>query len=141
MKSTGGYNPMKWDCEERDSCWKVNCSPNIEYFANSLPRNLAFTDLDGTTEVNGHFLFLEWKSHDEDIPTGQRIYFERLTQLTTKISVIIVAGNPATMETWKVRYIHDGNLYPWHPCDLEELSERIRRWASNVDIKTSEAAQ
>ncbi len=134
MTSTGGYNPMRWDCEDR-GCWKVKCSPKIEYFAHALPRKLAFTDLDGTAEVNGHFLFLEWKSHGGDIPTGQRIFFERLTKLSTNISVVIVAGDPETMEVWKVKYAHNGTFSDWRDCDLESLYERIQRWADKVDIR------
>lgn len=134
MKSTGGYNPMRWDCENR-GCWKAKCSPNIEYFAHALPRNLAFTDLDGTAEVNGHFLILEWKSYGGEIPTGQRIYFERLTKLSPNITVVIVAGDPETMEVWNVQYIHKGQLRGWKNCDLEQLHERIKRWAKNVDLR------
>jgi len=125
---------MRWDCEDR-GCWKVKCSPNIEYFAHALPRNLAFTDLDATAEVNGHFLFLEWKSHGDDIPTGQRIFFERLTKLSANITVVIVAGDPDTMEVWKVKACKDGTFRDWQDCSLEDLFDRIKRWAERVDIR------
>lgn len=134
MTSTGGYNPMRWDCERR-GCWKVKCSPNIEYFAHALPRKLAFSDLDGIAEVNGHFLILEWKSHGGDIPTGQRILFERLTKLHRNISVVVVDGNPETMETRQVKYVHQGVFSEWRACDLEGLFERIQSWSTKVDIQ------
>lgn len=134
MTSTGGYNPMRWHCEDR-GCWKVMCSPKIEYFAHALPRNLAFSDIDGSAEVNGHFLFLEWKSHGGEIPTGQRIYFERLTKLSDHITAVVVDGDPETMEVRQFRSFFQGKLSEWKECDLEDLFERIRRWATRVDIK------
>lgn len=135
MKTTTvpGYNPMKWECEHK-GCWKDKCSPNIEFFAGALPRKLAFSDIDGAAEVNGHFLFLEWKSHGGDIPTGQRIFFERLTKLSKNIAVVVVDGDPETMQTRQVKYVHDGIFSEWRPCDLEELHERIKRWSTKVDI-------
>ena len=36
------------------------------------------TDIDGLVERNGHFLLIEAKSPGKDIPTGQRILFDRL---------------------------------------------------------------
>lgn len=134
MISTGGYNPMRWDCEHR-GCWKAKCSPNIEYFAHALPRKLAFSDLDGIAEVNGHFLILEWKSHGGELPTGQRILFERLTRLSSKISVVVVDGDPETMETRQVKYVHGGRYSEWRECDLEGLFDRIQKWSTNVDIQ------
>ena len=137
MTSTGGYNPMRWECENR-GCWKQKCSPNIEYFAHALPRKIAMTDLDGTVEVNGNFLFLEWKSHSGDIPTGQRIYFERLTKLSPNITAVIVAGNPETMEVERIKTIHSGKVFQWVECDLEGLFQRIEAWAKRHDIQVVE---
>lgn len=132
-KTTAGYNPMKWDCEHR-GCWKVKCSPNIEFFAGALPRKIAMTDLDGTVEVNGSFLFLEWKSYAGEIPVGQRIYFERLTKISDKITAVIVAGNPDTMQVDAIRRIYKGRVSDWVECDLEGLFERIKNWSTKVDI-------
>lgn len=134
MTHPNGYNPMRWDCEDR-GCWKVKCSPNIEYFAGALPRKIAMTDLDGTVEVNGHFLFLEWKSHGADIPVGQRIYFERLTKLSDKIVAVVVAGDPDTMQVDKIKSIYKGRISEWEECSLLDLFDRIKRWSTKVDIQ------
>lgn len=135
MKSVlPGYNPILWDCEQQ-GCWNVKCRPNIEYFKGALPRKIAMTDLDGTVEVNGHFLFLEWKSYVGEIPTGQRIYFQRLTSLSEKITAVVVAGNSETMQVDAIRVIHNGRLADWKDCDLEGLFERIERWSSKADVR------
>ena len=73
-----GYNPLRWNCAER-GCFNTLKRPKIEVFAEALPKRMAFSDVDAITEYRGHFLMMEWKSYRGDIPTGQRIMFERLT--------------------------------------------------------------
>lgn len=70
-----GFNPMKWDCEER-GCFNRKMRPKLEEFAACLPGRIAFTDVDGIVEIGGRFLMLEWKSRPGRIATGQRIMFE-----------------------------------------------------------------
>ena len=67
MSAVAGYNPLRWNCDDR-GCYNVKHRPKIEFFAGALPGKIAMTDVDATTEVNGHFLFLEWKSGDPRDP-------------------------------------------------------------------------
>lgn len=133
--STGGYNPLRWHCKERGLCWNLEHRPNIEYFAHKLPRNISMMDLDATVEVNGHFLFMEFKSPGAPLLTGQRIYFKRLTELTPRISVCIVDGVCRNMSINKVMKIYRGRIGEWESCDLDGLCELVGTWASNVDMK------
>lgn len=132
--STGGYNPIKWDCE-RNGCWNAACRPPIHFFCDCFPRKISMTDIDATVELNGHFLFLDWKSHPGELSTGQRIYFKRLSELSKRIVCIVVyaANNPNDVE--QVKVIYDGHEGQWEPCTLDDLVERMRRWVSRVDIK------
>lgn len=43
-----------------------------------FPRGVRPTDIDGATELGGHFLFLEFKTHGAQMMRGQRLFFERL---------------------------------------------------------------
>jgi hypothetical protein len=130
-----GYNPLRWSCDDR-GCYNVKHRPKIEYFAGALPGKIALTDVDATTEVNGHFLFLEWKSGEpRDLPVGQRIYAQRLTGLTKKITYIVVCGDAETMEVVAIRPVWAGRIYDWETCDLETLYERIQAWASRVKLQ------
>lgn len=135
MTSTGGYNPMRWNCEN-NGCWNVKYRPNIEHFANALPRKIAMSDIDAVTEVNGHFLFLEWKSYQGEIPIGQRILFERITKLSPNITVVVVAGDCETMNVSSIQRIKGGEFSSWVSCDLQGLFDRIERWAKRVDVHT-----
>jgi hypothetical protein len=129
-----GYNPIKWDCDQ-SGCWNIRCRPKIQFFKGALPNKIAMTDIDGTVEVNGCFLFLEWKSHTGELPTGQRIYFERLTRVSEKMTAVIVAGDPETMSVDAIKVIHGGTITEWMACDLEQLFERVKRWAEKVGVR------
>lgn len=133
--NAAGYNPMRWQCSER-GCYNVKHRPKIEYFAGALPGKIAMTDVDATTEVNGHFLFLEWKSGEpRDLPTGQRIYAQRLTSLSEKITYVVVCGDAETMEVKAILPVAKGKLHAWQSCDLEGLFERIKRWSTKAKIQ------
>lgn len=134
-RTVGGYNPLRHDCDV-DGCYNIKHRPKIEFFAGALPGKIAMTDVDATTEVNGHFLFLEFKSgQPRDIPTGQRIYFQRLTSLSPKITCVVVCGDAETMAVTHVLVIHAGRLHEWEECDLEGLFERVQRWATKTRLQ------
>lgn len=129
MSGDFGFNPMRWRCDER-GCYNDLQRPRIEVFADCLPRRLAFTDIDATAEVGGHFLFLEFKSGEpRDLPIGQRIYLERLTALHRKITAVVVCGNAKTMDVRAIRVVRDGNIGDWSITSLDGLRSRIRDWA------------
>lgn len=138
MTSTGGYNPIRWDCE-RQGCWNAACRPPIHFFHDCFPRKISMSDIDATVELNGHFLFLEWKSVDSDLPVGQAKYFRQLTRNPNITSIVVFApGNPNAVE--KIMVVRGGDFNSWEDCSLEDLHRRVRKWASRVDIKLVGAA-
>ena len=134
------YNPIRHNCEEK-GCWNKQYRPNIEWFYHALPRKLTMSDIDAVAEVNGHVLFMEWKSHLGPLPTGQRILAKRLTELSTKVTYVVVQhgrGNPMDVEN--IMVVHNGKFSDWQPCDMEELHERVKRWSTRVDLKVVRTA-
>lgn len=124
-----GRNPMRWDCE-KDGCFNVKRRPKIEVFCGCFPGRINFGDVDGIVEINGVALMLEWKtSISRDIPTGQRIMYERVTY-NEKISVIIVEGNAETMECKRYCLFYGGKKTVWKDACLEDVKKRISEWAS-----------
>ena len=91
-----GANPLRWDCAKQ-GCFNVKKRPKIEQLAECLPRRCKFGDVDGLAEVNGFGLLLEWKTSAIELPTGQRIAYEKLTR-NGVLAVLVVAGNAETME-------------------------------------------
>lgn len=97
-------------------------------FDECFPDKWGFGDVDGIIEVNGKGLILEWKTMPS-IPTGQRIMFERITR-SGDLSVILVDGNPATMEArYSARYFK-GNFRKWERSTLADVKARVRAWVS-----------
>jgi hypothetical protein len=138
MSVVDGYNPLRWDCEQ-NGCFNKLRRPKIETFARCLPRRLAFMDVDATTELNGRFLFIEWKSADPELGTGQRIYFENLTRLSNRMTAVVVSGNAETMEVRAIQVIKKGKRSEWEIINLEGLKARITAWAMRCGGATVEA--
>lgn len=124
-----GYNPMRWDCSKR-GCFNQHRRPKIEQFATCFPNRIAMSDIDATVEVNGHFLFLEMKGYQGAIPTGQRIYFERLTQLSDRIVVLVVCGDAMTMQFDAMCWVYKGKLSAWRQSSFDDVSALMRNFAA-----------
>lgn len=125
--SGNGFNPMRHDCQ-KSGCYNKKHRPKIELFADCFGGKIAMSDVDAAVEVEGNFLFLEWKSHDGDIPTGQKIFFERMTQESMRFQALVVHGDAETMDVSNVAFVSMGNVAPFEPCDMDGLHSIIRDW-------------
>ena len=110
---------------------------NIDDFINNLipwdklngafPRGIRPTDIDGFTEVNNRFLFLEAKNSNSDLTRGQRWAFERLSRVSPAITFIVFHWEPTTNEV--------GEFYEILAPDVilgtgwDELYSYCKRWA------------
>jgi hypothetical protein len=133
-----GTNPLRWDCTTR-GCFNKLRRPKIERFAACFPGRIAMSDVDATVEVNGHFVFLEMKSHQGEIPLGQRIYFERLTRLSPRISVMILCGDAETMQCEALCWIYNGQLTDWQPATLDDVIRLLNSFASWAQVQGAAA--
>ncbi len=132
VKPPAGFNAMRWKCDER-GCFNEKRRPKIELLADCVPRNMAFTDLDAMTEVNGHFLILEWKGAGvREIGTGQLIALSRLTAVSPRISVVCISGDAETMIVEGRKFISAGRVGPWVKCDFDGLRRKIKSWSDGV---------
>ena len=71
---------MFWDCKV-DGCFNDKHRLKFSVFKDCFPGKISFTDIDGIVEINRNFLMVEWKGTDGPIPMGQRIMFERLSEI------------------------------------------------------------
>ncbi len=132
MTAANGYNPLRWSCAN-GGCYNVVHRPKIEVFAECFPGKIAVTDVDGSVEVNGRFLFLEFKGGEpRDLPVGQRLYFQRLTALSKKVVAIVVCADAETMRVRAYRTIWQGRVGDWRVSNLDDLKGRIRTWANKA---------
>ena len=119
---------LTWDCD-RQGCYHEKMCPKLGRFDECLPGKIGMSDVDGIVEINGRFLIVEWKSFSGDIPMGQRIMFERLTQIDKAITVLVVVGDPQLMTVSSYRKIWDGELFPAVMTNLDGLKRKIKAWA------------
>ena len=127
MSDPNGYNPMRWDCITK-GCFNVKRRPKIEIFSDCFPGRIGMGDVDGLVEINGRFLLLEWKTESTNLPTGQRILYERLTQ-KDGFAVIVVVGDAETMEVSQLCWFVQGRQTPWLNATMETVKQRIKGWA------------
>lgn len=125
--SDNGFNPMRHDCE-KSGCYNIKHRPKIEFFADCFDGKIAMSDVDAAVEVNGNFLFLEWKSHNGDVPTGQRIFFERMTKESMRFQALVIHGDAEVMDVFNVAHVFMGKVYSFIPCDMKSLHSIIKQW-------------
>lgn len=133
MNKPLGYNPIRWDCAS-NGCYNKTLRPRIEEFAGCFPGKISMSDVDGVVEIGGRFLFLEWKSKGGAVQGGQRIMFERLTALSPRVTVIVVAGHPREMLVEWVQVFEQGRSREPEACDFEGLHRRIKAWAERANL-------
>jgi hypothetical protein len=82
---------------------------------------IAATDIDGMIERNGEFLVIETKTEGQDIPQGQRIFYDRLAS-KSGFTVMIVWGDPgipSEIQFWgRQKY----------RADLDALRRAVAAW-------------
>lgn len=132
MDRPAGYNPLRWDCNARGKCYNDIFRPKIENFSECFFGKIAMSDIDAAVEVNGNFLFVEWKSNGGALTVGQRIFFERLTR-NPGIFVYVVRGDAETMRIDGYNVISGGVMDDrFIPCDLDgfkALLKEFNDWA------------
>jgi hypothetical protein len=121
-----GYNPMRWNCE-KSGCFNIYRRPKIEIFHDCFPGKISFGDVDGIVEINGKGLMLEWKSQSIDIPTGQRIMYQRLSR-GELLTVIVLCGDPQTMEVTYMGWFFSGRYTEPERCTTDTAKIRIKEW-------------
>jgi hypothetical protein len=120
---------LTWNCDG-DGCYYQKACPKLGMFDDCMPGKIGMSDVDGIVEINGKFLLIEWKYAEGHITVGQRIMFERMTALSPYITVLVVAGDPQTMEVYSYMKIHNGKMHPIERIDLEGFRRKVRAWAN-----------
>ena len=122
---------MRWDCSpDKDGCYRRLGQPDLTVLDECFPGRIAMTDVDGLVEINGQFLFIEWKRRG-DVPAGQRIMFERLTR-HPEFTILVILGDPATMAVERYDVFQGGRRKGWRDCELSELKRHVRAWAERA---------
>jgi len=119
---------FRWNCK-MDGCFREKKCPDLTVFDDCFPNKNSLGDVDGINETNGKGLLLEWKTSSANIPTGQRIMYQKLTK-TGILSVLVVLGNAETMETKEYCWFYKGKQSEWKTADLEKIKAQIKSWVN-----------
>lgn len=128
---------LYWNCENGENCYRDYVLPNWGIFNQCfVPTKIRITDIDGAVERKGHFLFFEVKQNTKAIPMGQRILFEKLTEVSNRITVILlyVQGAGKDMNIRESAVFWKGKMTEnWTPTTTEEMQNRVRKWFLSVN--------
>lgn len=105
-------------------------TPDWGFLDSGFSGKIKVGDIDGIVEANGCALILEWKRKGE-IPTGQRIMFEKLTR-KNHIVIFVVYGDPETSIVEKLIVYRNGTVTLEAICSCDELIEHCKNWESRA---------
>lgn len=80
-----------------------------ERFNHCFPRGISLGDIDSFVEINGRFLFIEWKLEDQELSTGQRLALARL-------------ASQSNVTVWVIWTDEDGEIH--HGRDMGKSTRR-----------------
>jgi hypothetical protein len=141
MSDYTGFNPIRWKCHQGGmGCFNECTRFKIEELQDALlcrrgertvGEAMGFTDIDGAVEIGGQFLFLEFKSRNEELERGQEIYYEQLTALGPRFTALGVQAQAKTSTVYAVKLIAYGFSGDWYPYGLA-LSVRATKWCHEL---------
>ena len=112
--------PLRWDCKQ-NGCYQERCAPRLEWFSDCFPGRISMGDVDGCVEMNGKFLWFEWKSVGGKLQRSQEIMYEHFT-------IFVVSGNSKTMEVDSYEIFYGGFRHQYQG-DLDSLKAKITSWS------------
>jgi hypothetical protein len=130
-------NKMRHDCGgSAPNCFNIKKRLKFSVLEKAMPRKIGFTDIDGFSELNGYCCFIEWKEPGSPLEYAQETAFKRLTELSPKIVVFVVAGDAEDMSVQSWCIIYEGHYLGERAFgSLEEFLSELAEWGSQADYR------
>lgn len=130
-------NMLRYDCgENAENCFNRKKRLKFHVLEKAMPRRIGFSDIDGFSEINGYCCFIEWKEPGAPLEYAQETAFKRLTALSPKIVVFVVAGDAENMEVASWRVIYDGCFNGDDVFgNTEDFLHELEMWSSAADMR------
>ncbi len=129
-------NNINWNCEEDEKCYIKNVLIDWAIFNECFsPTKIKISDIDGVVEHNGWFLFIEVKQYNKKIPQGQDILFEKLTEISDRITVLLLhtQGAAGNLDIREYAMYQKGEMIRnWRPTNIETIKNVITNWFQEV---------
>lgn len=118
---------IRSSCERE--CYAEKFMARFDWFNHCFPGKCGLMDIDGTSEINGYVLLIEFKREPDALTTGQRLYLEH--QDDNHLCLVAVVpewrGEPVVTHCAVVR---DGKLGPYKPCTYEQFCGLLEWWVA-----------
>lgn len=129
------------DSALRRECEKYGCArryldPKLERYKNCFPRNISMGDIDGSVELNGCILWVEWKhgavlERFEDMHRAQWLQAAAFTRNSKLQTFVFVIGPMSEPEKWVWRRVWGGKWADeWQTTGEAGLIEMFNRWSA-----------
>ena len=118
LRSRDAYRDAAWDWSCLDGCFGGRIRP---------------TDIDGAVERRGHLLFLEAKSEDGLIPTGQEILFKSLSRKPFVDVVVFFGKREPELVVNRIEVFRAGKRHVVPSASLDRLRKMVSAWFQHAD--------
>lgn len=116
-------------------CANLSLNPKLHRYDDCFPRKIRMGDIDGSVELNGCLLWVEWKQgaileRFEDTHKAQWLQAVAFTRNSPLQTFVFVVGPQATPEKWVWRRVYKGDWREdWQDTGEAGLTAMFRRWA------------
>lgn len=111
LRSISNYASSFWDWTFLNGCFGLT--------------KIKVSDIDGVVERNGHFLVIETKKPNEAMGGGQKIMYERLTQMEP-FTLLVIVGEvniPQRAELWT-----RAGIQHYAPATIQTIQTLVTQW-------------
>jgi hypothetical protein len=113
--------------------------------AAALPRRISPTDIDLAWEIGGCFLFFEGKTRGSELPTGQRLFYQRLIEaIAPQRAALVVCWHPPTrkqpldsgLDSFMFGWRSPGGFHTSRQVDGGLFVDFLALWGADADRAT-----
>lgn len=126
---------LRHECEQY-GCARRFLDPKLERYSACFPGKISMGDIDGSVEINGCILWVEWKQGAvleafEQTHQAQVIQAKAFTRNSPKQAFVFVLGRPGDEPNWVWRRIHNGRFVEdWRRSGEAGLMAMFKSWSA-----------
>lgn len=130
-------NTLRYNCgDNAENCFNRKKRLKFHVLEKAMPRRIGFSDIDGFSEINGYCCFIEWKEPGAPLEWAQETAFKRLSALSDKIVVFVVAGDAEHMTVSSWRIIYGGQFLEGDIVGtIDDFVSELETWGRAADMR------
>lgn len=132
MCRLGGGVAVSGEIRNPEAYIRAALRRRTERFDHLFPRGITLGDIDSFCEINGHFLVIEWKLEGQEIPTGQRIAYNKLAELKQFFVLVVWTDEEGQITS---SHVMGFGIASKQDCDEEHVSRLVGGWIRHADLQ------